>query len=63
MALGGISAEKYVLNVVAKVKAASLQDALLVLPFEHVEIMIGFITIWATKVRLGYRLLTSGMEY
>jgi U3 small nucleolar RNA-associated protein 12 len=47
----GVSAEKFVLNVVEKVKPASLQDALLILPFEHVEIMIGFITIWATKVR------------
>jgi U3 small nucleolar RNA-associated protein 12 len=50
LALGGISAEKYVLDVVAKVKPANLQDALLVLPFEHVEILIGFITVWAEKV-------------
>jgi U3 small nucleolar RNA-associated protein 12 len=56
LALGGISAEKYVLDVVAKVKPANLQDALLVLPFEHVEILIGFITIWAEKV---YHPLTS----
>ena len=50
MALGGISAEKYVLSVIEKVKPANLQDALLVLPFEHVEILITFITIWAAKV-------------
>jgi U3 small nucleolar RNA-associated protein 12 len=50
MALGGISAEKYVLSVVSKVKPANLQDALLVLPFEHVEILITFISIWAAKV-------------
>ena len=52
MALGGISAEKYVLSVVAKVKPANLQDALLVLPFEHIEILITFITSWAAKARL-----------
>ena len=50
LALGGVSAEKYVLSVVEKVKPANLQDALLVLPFEHVEILISFITIWAEKV-------------
>lgn len=50
MALGGISAEKYVLSVIEKVKPANLQDALLVLPFEHVEILINFITIWAENV-------------
>jgi len=50
MALGGISAEKYVLSVIEKVKPANLQDALLVLPFEHVEILLTFITIWAAKV-------------
>jgi U3 small nucleolar RNA-associated protein 12 len=50
MALGGISAEKYVLSVIEKVKPANLQDALLVLPFEHVEILITFLTIWAAKV-------------
>ena len=50
MALGGISAEKYVLSVVEKVKPSSLQDALLVLPFEHVEILITFITLWTAKV-------------
>jgi U3 small nucleolar RNA-associated protein 12 len=49
MALG-VSAERYVLNVIERVKPANLQDALLVLPFEHVEILIGFITIWAAKV-------------
>ena len=46
----GVSAEKYVLNTVERVKPANLQDALLVLPFEHVEILIGFITVWAAKV-------------
>jgi len=32
------------------VKPAALQDALLVLPFEHVEILITFITQWAAMV-------------
>ena len=50
MALGGVSAEKYVLSVMEKVKAANLQDALLILRFEHVEILISFLSIWASKV-------------
>ena len=50
LALGGVSAERYVLSVVENVKPAALQDALLVLPFEHVEILITFITQWAAMV-------------
>ena len=52
LAFGGISSEKYVLSVIEKVKPANLQDALLVLPFEHVEILIGFISVWAARVFL-----------
>jgi U3 small nucleolar RNA-associated protein 12 len=58
----GVSAEKYVLNVIEKIKPANLQDALLVLPFEHVEILIGFIAIWAGKVHLFQISLILGME-
>jgi len=51
MALGNISAEEHVLNTVKKIKAANLQDALLVLPFDRVMQLLTFINIWAEKVR------------
>jgi U3 small nucleolar RNA-associated protein 12 len=50
MALGNISAEEHVLNTVKKIKAANLQDALLVLPFDRVMQLLTFINIWAEKV-------------
>jgi U3 small nucleolar RNA-associated protein 12 len=49
MALGNISAETHVLNVVQKVKAAALQDALLILPFEKVTSLFTFLNLWAEK--------------
>ncbi|PKY04778.1 WD40 repeat-like protein [Aspergillus campestris IBT 28561] len=49
MALGNISAEKHVLSVVQKIPAASLQDALLVLPFSKVPPLFTFLNIWATR--------------
>ena len=50
IALGGISAERHVLDTIQKVKAASLQDALLVLPFDKVIDLLTFINIWADRV-------------
>ena len=49
MAFGNISAERHVLNVVEKIKAAALQDALLVLSFDRVTALFTFINIWAQK--------------
>ncbi|TGZ84619.1 WD40 repeat-like protein [Ascodesmis nigricans] len=46
-ALGGVSAEKHVLDTVQRIKAASLEDALLVLPFDKVVALMTFIDIWA----------------
>ncbi|TVY82729.1 putative WD repeat-containing protein [Lachnellula suecica] len=50
MALGGISAEVHVLTVLQRVKAAALQDALLVLPFATVPPLFTFLNIFATKM-------------
>jgi U3 small nucleolar RNA-associated protein 12 len=50
VALGNISAEKYVLDTVQKIKAASLQDALLVLPFNKAVDMLTFLDIFAERV-------------
>ena len=49
LAYGNISAEQHVLNTVQKIKAASLQDALLVLAFEKVTALLTFLRIWAEK--------------
>ncbi|KAI4180684.1 MAG: hypothetical protein LQ346_006949 [Caloplaca aetnensis] len=44
-----ISAEAHVLSVVQRIKAAALQDALLVLPFTQVPALFTFLQIWAEK--------------
>ena len=49
VALGNISAEKYVLDVVSKIPAAQLYDALLVLSFSMLPALFTFITIWVSK--------------
>ena len=49
VALGNISAEQHLANVVSKIHAAYLQDALLVLPFEKVEKLIKFLNLWAER--------------
>lgn len=49
LALGGISAERHVLNTVAKIPAAQLHDALLVLPFSAVPGLFTFIRIWVRR--------------
>lgn len=48
LALGGLSAERHLLNIVQKIPAASLQDALLVLPFSKLEALFTFLEIWAS---------------
>ena len=49
LAFGNISAEQHLLNIVQKIPAASLQDALLVLPFEKVSILFRFLQLWAQR--------------
>ncbi|ORY19373.1 WD40-repeat-containing domain protein [Clohesyomyces aquaticus] len=49
MALGNISAERHVLNTLAKIPAAQLHDALLVLPFSSLPAMFTFISIWVQR--------------
>ena len=44
-----LSAEIYVLNVVQRIKAADLQDAILVLPFNQVPALFTFLQIWAER--------------
>ncbi|KAI5307394.1 hypothetical protein KEM56_002401 [Ascosphaera pollenicola] len=49
LARGNISAEKYVLQTIQRIPAASLQDALLVLPFSKLNALFTFINIFAKK--------------
>jgi U3 small nucleolar RNA-associated protein 12 len=49
LALGNISAERHVLNTLSKIPAASLHDALLVLPFASLPPLFTFIAIWVQK--------------
>ncbi|KAK9365942.1 WD40-repeat-containing domain protein [Lipomyces kononenkoae] len=60
VALGDIAAERYVLDVLEKIKASQLQDALLLLPFEKVLSLLRFINLWAEKgwnITLSSRIL------
>ena len=43
--------EAYVLRVVEKVQSTALQDALLVLPFAKVISLMGYLNVWAQRVR------------
>jgi U3 small nucleolar RNA-associated protein 12 len=49
LALGNISAERHVLNTLAKIPAAQLHDALLVLPFSSLPPLFTFISIWVKR--------------
>lgn len=49
MALGGISAELYVMNTLQRIKASALHDALLVLPFTAIPLLFTFINIFAMR--------------
>ncbi|KAK9249245.1 WD40-repeat-containing domain protein [Lipomyces tetrasporus] len=60
VALDNIAAERYVLDVLEKIKASQLQDALLLLPFEKVLSLLRFINMWAEKgwnITLASRIL------
>ncbi|KAF2468207.1 WD40 repeat-like protein [Lindgomyces ingoldianus] len=49
LALGNISAERHVLKTLAKIPAAQLHDALLVLPFSALPALFTFIAIWVQR--------------
>jgi len=49
LAHNNISAEAHLLNIVQKIKAAALQDALLVLSFDRVTALFVFLRIWAER--------------
>ncbi|POS70122.1 WD domain-containing protein [Diaporthe helianthi] len=49
IALGGISAEAYVMGMLQRIKASALHDALLVLPFSTVPLLFTFIKLFAAR--------------
>jgi U3 small nucleolar RNA-associated protein 12 len=49
LALGGISAETHIMSVLQRIKAAALQDALLVLPFSALPMLFTFLNIFALR--------------
>jgi U3 small nucleolar RNA-associated protein 12 len=51
LAMQGLEAEAYVLQVIEKVPPTALQDALLVLPFNNVLSLMRYLNEWARRVR------------
>ncbi|WRT69934.1 uncharacterized protein IL334_006925 [Kwoniella shivajii] len=49
IAKGDIEADEYVLSVIQKIPTASMEDALLVLPFRQVVSLLGYLDEWALK--------------
>ena len=49
LAYNNVSAEAHLLSVIQKIKAAALQDALLVLAFDKVTALFTFLRIWAQR--------------
>ena len=51
LAMQGLEAEAYVLQVVERIPSTALQDALLVLPFNNVLSLMRYLNEWARRVR------------
>ncbi|KAI8983108.1 WD40-repeat-containing domain protein [Pilobolus umbonatus] len=49
MAMGNIEPERYVLDVLKKIKANDLEEALMILPFSKVMSLLSYIESWAKK--------------
>lgn len=47
---GDLEADEHVLRTIQKIPAASMEDALLVLPFRQVVSLLGYLDEWARKV-------------
>lgn len=60
-----VSAEKYVMDVTNRIRAAQLEDALLVLPFDKVISLFVFIDLWAQhrwNIPLVSRVLSTSLQ-
>lgn len=49
----GVTGQEYVLNTMLKIRAAQLEDALLVLPFSYTVKLMRFIDIWTQKSQIS----------
>lgn len=61
-AMGDVGPEQNVLNVLAKIPNASLQDALVVLPFRYVGSMFECLSFWAKKVSFPSLLIPLALK-
>lgn len=52
MAMGDIEPDRYVLDVLKKIKANDIDEALMILPFSKVMSLFSYIESWAKKVKL-----------
>ena len=52
---GDLSPDEHVLRTIQKIPAASMEDALLVLPFKQVVSLLGYLDEWALKVSTSCR--------
>jgi U3 small nucleolar RNA-associated protein 12 len=50
LAMGDLTPDRYVLNVLQKIKANELEEALMILPFSKVMSLLSYIESWAKKV-------------
>ncbi|KAJ8144842.1 hypothetical protein OY671_002078 [Metschnikowia pulcherrima] len=53
----GITGQEHVLSVLLKIRAAQLEDALLVLPFSYTKRLMRFIEIWTSDAHLNGNLI------
>jgi U3 small nucleolar RNA-associated protein 12 len=53
LAMGDLEPDRYVLNVLQKIRANDLEEALMVLPFSKVMSLFSYIESWAKKVQRG----------
>ncbi|KAI8889686.1 WD40 repeat-like protein [Backusella circina FSU 941] len=51
LAMGDLTPDRYVLNVLQKIKANELEEALMILPFSKVMSLLSYIESWAKKVK------------
>lgn len=54
MAMGDIEPDRYVLDVLKKIKANDIEEALMILPFSKVMSLFSYIESWAKKVKKKY---------
>jgi U3 small nucleolar RNA-associated protein 12 len=50
--MGDVTPDRYVLDVIQKIKANDLEESLLVLPFSKVMSLLAYIEMWAKKVSI-----------